>query len=950
MGWHYSNGGGSNYAWSGLNTYNQHAALITGLTSGTAVIKLFVKAAGYNTGTVSTRLVAWSPTGATVITQSSTFSMADGNESTQYSYEKSVSSHIMSGTSLMVGLYRSPSESHIMETDTGSGDGYRKTNTASFPSVSSMSGYNTDSNDEPYVGVFMIAAPSAPNSLSVSRNSDTSQTIQWNRTASSDAPYYNQYLERWDNVSNTWYVKYTLTTDYTSTGTNSYTDTTTVANRQYRYRVRAWNDAGYSSYSSTAYIHTTPAVPTNVVATRVGSNVEVEWEDNSYGEDLFRIQRRESTDEGDTWGSWSDLTTETTSATSTTDTSPYTYGQYRVQAEEGTYNSPTLLSGYTESNEVVTLSTPDAPTGLSPDGGYVFDADEYQLFTWNHNPTDQTSQTKFSLNYKISGGSYPSPDVYDEWDNTDEEQGIPGSVFSNGNDYFWKCKTWGEYATESDYSAEATFKCVSRPVGTLTQPTAVSNYSYSELEVEWTYTQSESEDQKEYLCKLYNDSDLLLESKQLSQAVVTGGTGSCTFNLNLENDTNYKVTLQVQEDNGLWSAETDVEFTTEFLEPLQPTFTLSLNEESGSIDATIVNSEVITEYENLASQDTFVYNYTGYEDTNYDDEGYLSLYYGASSDYQSICLDFDLSFFIGKTIVSAQLNLFRTTAFSGDMQSQVQYIDDTWDETTTTFNNISSKINGTAYGYHSHSAGDTESWDITSLVKDIADEVITDYEGLYILPSGTGYPTDVFYDNTIANNEPELLIEIEPENAETDHNILYRSVNGGDWEIVETDIPINTTVTDHIPSIGGNNNYYVQAVSTTPSTKNSEESDIDVELTGMFFINGGNGFEDYVRLVGDILIGENINRNETIKQFAGRTYPVKYQGNSKIQNISFSADCPITKYDDLVEILESVGDIFYRDWRGRWFYALLSNSKLDIKDPQAYQFSTNITRLQYNDS
>lgn len=947
MGWHYSNGGGSGYAWSGLNTYNQHCALVSGLTPGTAIIKIFVKAAGYNTGTVSTRLACWAA-GGSAVAQSATFSMADGSEATQYSYEKSVSSpHVMSGSSVWVGLYRSPSESHIMETDSGSGDGYRKTNTSSFPSIASMSGYNTDSNDEPYVGVFTIAAPSAPNSQSVSRNSDTSQTIQWNRTASSDDPYYTQYLERWDNNTGSWYVIYTLTTDYTSTGTNSYTDTTTVANRQYRYRVRAWNDAGYSSYAYTDYIHTTPAKPTNVVATRDGSNVEITWTDNSYYEDLFRIQRRESTDEGETWGSWSDLTTETTGTTSTTDTSPYTYGQYRVQAEEGTYQTPTLLSGYTESNEVVTLSTPDAPTGLSPNSGVVFDADEAKTFLWNHNPTDQTAQTKYSLTYKVSGGSYPGTDPYDEETSTNEYVEIPASTFTNGNDYVWKCKTWGDYSTGSAYSDEATFKCVSRPVGTLTDPTAVSNYNYSELTVEWTYTQAESEDQKTYLCKLYDSGDTLLESKQVSQVVTTGNTGSCTFDTALENDTTYTVTLQVQEDNGLWSAETEVEFTTEFLEPMQPTISLSLNEDSGSIDVTITNPEVVTEYTEESTQDTYIDSDNS--GVNYDDNGQLQLEddTAGGTTLKRILLDFDLSFFVGKTIVSAQLNLYRKTALTPGIDSAVNYIKTSWDDSTVTHGTVPT-LDTTDYDDHTHAAGDSESWDLTTLLEDIADETITDYEGLAVVPTTTDGSTDEFYDSTITDNEPELLVEISPLNADTDHNVLYRSVNGGDWEVVETGIPENTTVTDHIPNIGGNNNYYVQAVSDTPSTKNSEESDLDVEMIGMFFINGGNGFEDYVRLVGDISISEAINRNETIKQFAGRTYPVKYQGNSKIQQLSFSADCPITKYDDLVEILESVGDIFYRDWRGRWFYALLSGSKFDKKDNLAYQFSTNITRLNNN--
>jgi hypothetical protein len=944
MGWYYSNaGGGTGYAWSGNNTYNQHCALISGLSADTAIIKIYVKAAGYNTGTVSTRLACWN-VGGSAIAQSSTFSMADGNESTQYNYEKSVSTpYIISGTSIWVGLYRSPSESHIMKTDSGSGNGYRKTNTASFPSITSMSGYNTDTNDEPYVGVFMIEAPSAPNSLQVSRNSDTSQTLQWNRTASDDDPYYNQYLERWDTNSQSWSVIHTITTDYTTTGTNSYTDTTTVTNRQYRYRVRAWNNAGYSSYSSTVYIHTTPAKPTNVVATRVGDNVEITWEDNSYYEDIFRIQRNYSLDEGETWEGWANLDTVIGGNEEYTDTDPYTYSKYQVQAEEGTYQSPTLESGYTESNEVVTLSTPDAPTGLSPNGGAVFDADEAKTFTWNHNPTDQTDQTKFSLTYKLSGGSYPGTDPYDEEVSTNEYIEIAAETFTNGNDYLWKCKTWGEYATGSAYSDEATFKCVSRPVGTIFDP-SVSDYVYSELTVQWTYTQAEAEDQKTYLCKLYDNEDALLESVQASQVVTNGNTGSCTFNTALENETTYTVTLQVQEDNGLWSAETEQEFTTEFLEPMQPSISLNLNEESGSIDVAITNPEVVTEYAEESTQDTYIDSDNS--GTNYNDNGQLQLEddTAGGTTLKRILLDFDLSFFVGKTIVSAQLNLYRKTALVAGIDSAVNYIKSSWDETTVTHGTVPT-IDTTDYDDHTHSAGDTESWDLTTLLEDIADETITDYEGMAIVATTTDGSVDEFYDSTITDSEPELLVEISPLNAETDHNVLYRSVNGGDWEVVETDIPENTTVTDYIPNIGGNNNYYVQAVSDTPSTNNSVEVDIDVLMTGMFFINGGNGFENYVRLVGDISISEFINRNEKIKQFAGRTYPVKYQGNSKIQQLAFSADCPVTKYDDLVEILESIGDVFYRDWRGRWFYALLYGSKFDKKDNLAYQFSTNINRL-----
>jgi len=618
--------------------------------------------------------------------------------------------------------------------------------------------------------------------------------------------------------------------------------------------------------------------------------------------------------------------------------------QYAVRAKE---TAQTLYSSYVWSNEVVVLSAPDAPTGLSPDGG-VFEASEAKEFLWNHNPTDNTDQTQFSLQYKVSGGSYPGTPQVDEEVQTEESYEFAGSTFTNGNTYVYQVKTWGEYATGSDWSDEATFKCVTRPVGTITDPSAVANYNYSELTVEWTYTQAESEDQKTYLCNLYDSGDSLLESKQVNSVVTSGSSGTCTFTTALENETNYKVTLQVQEDNGLWSTETEVEFTTEFLQPTKPSISLALNEDSGSIDITITNPEVVTEYQQDSTQDTYIDNDNS--TTNYNDNGQLQLEDDTTggTTIKRILLDFDLSSFIGKTIVDAQLTLFRKTALTPGINSAVNYITTSWDETTVT-HGTAPTLDGTDYDDHTHAAGDSESWDVTDLVTDVADETITDYEGMAIVATTTDGSTDEFYDSTITDNEPALLIEIAPENADTDHNLLYRSVNGGDWELVTSEeIPPNTTVTDYIPNIGGNNNYYAQAVSDTPSTNNSYESDLDVEMVGMFFINGGNGFEDYVRLVGDISISEAINRSETIKQFAGRTYPVKYQGNSKVQQLSFSADCPITKYDDLVDILESIGDIFYRDWRGRWFYALLSGSKFDKKDNLAYQFSTNITRLNNN--
>jgi len=1107
MPWVTSNGGG-NYRWFGLNTNNQHAAYIN-LPYNCAVTKLRIIAAGYNTGTVATRAAIWVPYGST-LGQSSTFDMADGSEGTQYTYEPSITPVVLNAGNYWVGLYRNPSESHIFRTATGSGDGYTKTNTSGFPSIWDMGGAGTDSNDEPTVGAFYITTPDVATGASVTRNSDNNIVFGWYRNASSDKPVYKQHVERWDNITGNYYAKTTDNTTHLGGGWQTFTDVTVSGNKYYRYRVKAWNNAGYSSYLYSNYINTTPAAPSNVVATRSGGNVNITWTDNATNEDQFRIQRRESTDEGASWGSWADMSPATVSAGTTlaTDTSPYVYGQYRVRAEE---TSQSLLSSYVESNEVVTLAAPDAPSGLSPDDT-PFDASEEQNFTWNHNPTDGTAQTKFSLVVTKSGSTYPkeicnftdytdwtsynatlsdseehtlglgnvtrmsdsndtagytamyksipsldlthfddssasgtddlivfsfymsdvskatslavklgddnsncyytdvnpSVDLVDGynrlevaksafstggtpsgWDditylrvelyttsgasssyiesiyfmladaadfsdyagdsfvqfneisNVSEALAVVADSFINGIDYTYKVATWGEYATGSGWSSEALFKCVTRPQGTIVTS---ETYPYSQLEVEWTYTQAESYDQVQYLCKLYDSNDILLETKQVSSIIADSETGSCLFETTLTNTTTYTITLQVQEANGLWSLETELEITTEFLQPTQPSISLQLNEMEGNVSISITNPEVVTEYQNQSTQDTYIDSDSS--STNYDEIGYLIAENdtGGGTTIRDILLDFNLDSFVGKTIVDAQLILYRSVTLVAGIDTKVNYIKTSWDDANVTYGTIPT-LDTTDYDQHTHSAGDSETWDITDLVTDIADGTITDFEGLAVIATTTDGSIDTFYDSTNDELEPTVLIEISPENAETDHNIIYRSINGGDWETVADNVPVDTTVIDYIPNIGGNNNYYAQSVSLVPSVNSSAEVDLDISLTGTFFINGGENFELIARLIGDNKINENIGRNEVLKQYKGRSYPVKYQDSSLSQVIEFSSDCLIATRDTIEDIINNDGNIFYRDWRGRWFYASISKCTFEPKDPAAYQFSCTITRL-----
>lgn len=933
MPWVNSNSSQNSYEWRGLNTYNQHCAAVAIPSTG-AITQLRVYASA-RSAAVNTRLAIWN-SGGSVIAQSSTFSMAVGSESVggQDTHTKDITATSITAGTYWVGLYRNPSGGHIFGTNTG-GSGYEKTNTSAFPSISSMSGYHTDSS-EPTVGVFYITTPDPTTSAAVSRTSDTRHTITWTNHSSSDQPYTYLYLERYDNVTGAWYAKATL-----SGSTTSYTDTSTIANRQYTYRVRAWNKAGYSSYNTTSAIRTTPAPPTTVVATRSGTSVVITWNDNATQETNQTIQRKTSTDNV-TWSGWSTLSSAIAANAETyTDSSPANYNQYQVRAD---CTTPTLNSAYAASNVVQILQAPAQPTGLSPASLTGIDGDNANTFSWTHNSLDSTAQTKFSLEYDTADTFDVDPQLLSEQVSTDEFYEFAGATFTNNTTYYWRVKIWGEHATGSDWSETASFKASETPDSTITDPTAVSNYNLSNLTVDWTYTQSDSVNQEQYICNLYDENDSLLETQAVASSKATGETDTATFSYILGNNTTYKIDLTVKSIDGLWSVLEQLTFVTEFLEPLQPTIVVA-NVDDEVTTIAITNPEIVTNYTQNSTKDTYI-NAT-YSAANYNGNGQLDVLddTGGGTDKSIILLDFDLSSFADDTIVSADLYLQRKYALTPGIDSTVNYIKTSWDETTVTYATIPT-LDTTDYDDHTHSAGDSEVWDVATLVQGVADGSITDYEGMAIVATTTDGSVDYFYDSTVTGSEPELVVEISPRNAETSYNEVYRSVAGGAWELVNTNIPINTTVTDYIPNVGGETNYYAKAISATPTSKDSAESAITINSTGHYFLNSGNDFEDYIKLFGDTSFSDNFGRKTVVKRYHGRTYGVKNEGTDLNSVFNFSCDLLKTSFASLKSIIEATGDTFYRDFEGRHFKCAVLNPNIQKKDNLAYQFNCTIERVE----
>lgn len=148
---------------------------------------------------------------------------------------------------------------------------------------------------------------------------------------------------------------------------------------------------------------------------------------------------------------------------------------------------------------------------------------------------------------------------------------------------------------------------------------------------------------------------------------------------------------------------------------------------------------------------------------NYSNNAWLSLEYHAAY-YNGVVLEFDLSAIAGKTLISAELTLYRMDAFAGLIGSAVRYINAAWDEETVTFNNLWAKLDGTDYGYQTHPVGAANSpvtWDLLTLMQLIANGTIANYNGLYIYPGGAGDQVERFYDASGGDYKPVLTITYE---------------------------------------------------------------------------------------------------------------------------------------------------------------------------------------------
>lgn len=409
-------------------------------------------------------------------------------------------------------------------------------------------------------------APAAPSGVGRTRVSDANHTVTWTNNPTTGAPYANLYLERWDNVSAIWAARATLAGSATS-----FSDTTTVANRTYQWRIRASNSAGYSGYAYSTAIKTTPAAPGTPTATKDASgNIVVTWSGNpAIGENIEVWHAANGTWDGAplaTLGMVGSYTHATPNASQT--------HKYRLRSKIA---SPALVSAYTaDSNTVQLLAAPNAPTSLTPSGS-PRDAATPIVLSWTHNPADTTPQTAYEVQSRVDGGAWSSTGKVTS---TTRGHTVAAGTWINGHTVEWQVRTWGSHANPSPWSATAVIQTSSPPAAVINVPEDGVAWVSSKLIVSWGFSDPEGGLEAAWRVEVLQGGQVVETKTGVGEHPPAGVAMSTT----LRDAGTYAARVTVQDSTGLWSDGSAVaEFPVAFAEPPTPVVTCEWSSETGSV-------------------------------------------------------------------------------------------------------------------------------------------------------------------------------------------------------------------------------------------------------------------------------------------------------------------------------------------------------------------------------
>jgi len=390
-------------------------------------------------------------------------------------------------------------------------------------------------------------APSAATGVSAARSSDASHTVSYTVVASGTAPVTERRVQRWDNVTNAWATIAVLPGAFTANSAQSYIDGTTVANRQYKWRVVTANSTAEATSGESSLMQTTPAAPSNLNAVRSGANIALTWDRNVSTSMAVAYEVYDSQN----GGAYALVTTLGDVATYT-HPSPSLLVTHRYQVRAVSTVGATTASAVATSQTVQLTAPPNAPSSLTSSPATVPAAETTRL-SYQHNPTDSSSQTKRQFRHRAPGAPTWTNLAAQSTSLTYLDIALAAWGYANGQSPEWQVRTWGTASTggsdgtgASPWSATAVTALSSRPTATISAPGSL--VTTSQVVAAWTFYDAEGSAQAEWQARLKDSGGVVLETLGAASAA-----SSAVFGTRVADGQDYTLEVRVKDAVGLWS-------------------------------------------------------------------------------------------------------------------------------------------------------------------------------------------------------------------------------------------------------------------------------------------------------------------------------------------------------------------------------------------------------------
>ena len=416
-------------------------------------------------------------------------------------------------------------------------------------------GATTSCGESASIPAIPYEAPNAPSNLTLDSSTDTQQRLSVTLPENSGRKVYNKinfYRHTDDGATEQLYHNNVV---------SNYTDSTTTAGHKYTYdcRVQNGDNSSYlSGMSNVVTVFTSPNALGRLELTKTAENkAQLSGYDAPRWKDGYEFQVT-----NDNGKSWEAATVDKTWLDSDAPAGTIRYRVHAYKLNPWNGAGDTIYSPWTESNSIITICPPNAPTINGLKTVYATDsANAYKgasiAFTWTPNHPDGSAQTAAQIMFNSSTGTLPTVDIADSTNSYSMNHGV-GTLSV-------RIRTKGLHAEWGAWSEWKTARIAIAPAAWFTAP-AVNDVEVGVLPytVEWFVADSTGISYQKI--ELRGPSGGVIASIEPSTSTTSWDLSRYSM---LANNSSYTLKGYVRNGAGLTTEFTRT-FTTNWLSPVAP--------------------------------------------------------------------------------------------------------------------------------------------------------------------------------------------------------------------------------------------------------------------------------------------------------------------------------------------------------------------------------------------